>query len=291
MRIDRVSDFRLKLGEGPLWDARGQALYMVDGMGQQVLRYDVATGNLQQWDFPSFVGSLALADEGTMILALGNGIHSFDPRSGALTFLGDPEADDPITQWNDGKTDRQGRFVTGTVATDMKSENCGLYVVDRGDIRQLDSRFGLTNGPCFSPDGSVLYVADSRRQLFYAYDYDGATGTVTNRRNFCSTADLGGIPDGATVDRDGRLWSAICNAGTVACWNVDGTIHRTIAMPTKLVSSVMFGGERLDTLYVTSINPKHLPFLPDMVDDGIAGGLFAITGLGATGIAETLFAV
>jgi len=289
MKVERLGDLRLALGEGPVWHEAEQALYMVDSVGQQVLRFDPADGSVHRWTLNSFVGSLALTDHGRLILAMGSGIHLFDPVSGALEFIADPEAGDPVTQLNDGKTDRAGRFLVGSVATDMKSETCGLYSVERGRVTKLDGGFGLTNGPCFSPDDRTFYFADSRAQRIYAYDYDLASGAVGPRRSFCDTAALGGIPDGATVDTEGRLWSGICGGGVVGCWRPDGTLERTVAIPTELVSSVMFGGADLDTLYVTSIDPARVPFLPGGEDDGEAGSLYAVTGLDAQGLPEPLY--
>jgi L-arabinonolactonase len=56
-------------------------------------------------------------------------------------------------------------------------------------------------------------------------------------------------------------------------------------MPVKLPASVMFGGPRLEDLYVTSIDPKLLGREPDG-----GGALFRITGLGARGIPELRYA-
>ena len=282
MQITRVGDITCKLGEGPVWDPREQALYFVDVMGRQIVRYRLSEDAFDHFDMPGVVGSLGLREGGGAIVAMTGGVALFDFESGAVTPLGDPEAELPLTQWNDGKVDPRGRFLTGTVATDMKSMICGLYSVDRGVITQLDNGFGITNGPCWSPDGEIFYFADSIPQNIYAYDYDLDTGAVSNRRVFANTAELGGIPDGATVDTQGRLWSAICSAGKIACWRPDGTLERVIDVPPKLVSSVMFGGPDLDRLFVTSIDGASLGF----PSDETGGQLFVIDGLDARGVPE-----
>jgi sugar lactone lactonase YvrE len=119
----------------------------------------------------------------------------------------------------------------------------------------------------------------------YAYDYDIDTGEVANRRLFADTRSLGGIPDGATVDVDGLMWMAICEGAKVVAYRPDGTIERTIDMPVKLPASVMFGGPKLEDLYVTSIDPRLLGREPDG-----GGDLFRISGLGARGIPELRYA-
>jgi len=286
MKISRVGDVTCKLGEGPVWDPQDQALYFVDVMGSKIHRYAPATETFDVYQTPGIVGSLGLRREGGAVVAMAGGIALFDFATGGLTAIGDPEADRPLTQWNDGKVDPQGRFITGTVATDMKSMICGLYSVERGLITLLDDGFGITNGPCWSPDGSIFYVADSVPQNIYAYDYDLDSGSVGGRRVFANTAELGGIPDGATVDTEGRLWSAICSAGKIACWLPDGRLDRVIEVPPTLVSSVMFGGPDLDRLFVTSIDGASLGF----PSDETGGQLFVIDGLDAKGVAEPRYA-
>ncbi len=290
MKITQVGELRLKLGEGPVWDVAEQALYFTDILDQRIWRLDPATGATRSWRFDAKVSAFALREGGGAIVALAKGVHLFDFDTGALKLVGDPEPDDPVTQLNDGKADPAGRFLVGSVASDFKGSDCGLYSVEGGAIRKLDGGFGLTNGPCWSPDGRTFYFADSRPMEIYAYDYDVATGQVSNRRLFASTAALGGIPDGATVDSEGRVYSAICNGGVIACWDPDGRLVRTIEAPSRLVTSVMFGGPDLDRLYVTSIDGSHLPFLPpDAPKDPADGRLFMIEGLGVSGLPERRF--
>jgi len=283
MRIQRIGSVTTKLGEGPVWDDEEQALYFVDVLGRKIHRYDHAGDSFQSFETPALVGSIALRnDGGGVIAAFGDGIGLYDLATGAVEPLGDPEAGNPLTQWNDGKADAHGRFLAGTVATDKESMVCGLYSVEAGRITQLDSGFGITNGPCWSPDSKTFYYADSVPCDIYAYDYDLSTGAISNRRVFANTRALGGIPDGATVDSEGRLWSAICGAGKIACWRPDGVLERTIDVPPYLVSSVMFGGPDLDRLFFTSITGSSLGF----ADDETGGQLFVVDGLGAVGLPE-----
>ena len=81
---------------------------------------------------------------------------------------------------------------------------------------------------------------------------------MTNKRQFAAIKGLGGVPDGATVDADGRLWSAIAGGGKLVCFNSDGSIQRRVEVPVPIITSVMFGGDDLDVLYATSIGTKAL---------------------------------
>ena len=291
MHIERVGNIHCKLGEGPVWDVREQALYFTDVIADTIWRYEPGPARLQSWKTPGLVGSLALREQGGAVVALGHGFHTFDFVTGTASLISDPRVPGSDTQFNDGKADRRGRFFAGTVHKRMSQPAAALYRVDVDlEVTQIDSGFIVTNGPCWNPEGNVFYFADSTRQVIYAYDYDLDSGNVTNRRVFADTSALGGIPDGATVDRDGRLWSALCNAGKIACYRPEATLESIIEMPVKLVSSVMFGGPNLDQLYCTSIDPAAMP--PEFGCDVNAGGgeLFVITGLGAIGVPEPRFA-
>lgn len=291
MKIERVGNVRCKLGEGPVWDVREQALYFVDTLAGTLWRYEPDSAQFQSWQTPGLLGSIALRERGGAVLALGHGFHFFDFNTGQATLIADPQAAGGATQFNDGKTDRRGRFFAGTVHKRATEPQAALYRLDADQsVHEVDSGIVISNGPCWSPDGNTFYFADSMRQDIYAYDYDADTGNVSNRRVFANTAALGGIPDGATVDRDGRLWSAICNGGKIVCYRPDGVVETVIEAPRELVSSVMFGGANLDELYCTSIDAAQMPkeFGCDPEDGG--GELFVIRGLGVTGLPESRFA-
>ncbi|MDA8049927.1 MAG: SMP-30/gluconolactonase/LRE family protein [Rhodospirillales bacterium] len=122
-----------------------------------------------------------------------------------------------------------------------------------------------------------------------AYDYDQRTGTVANKRTFCTRpkTDGGGF-DGATVDAEGCVWSAHVYVGKLVRYRPDGSVDRVIEMPVRKVTSVMFGGPDLDVLFVTSMAKPPLPRFPG--DGVLRGSLFAIHGLGVRGMPEARFA-
>jgi sugar lactone lactonase YvrE len=191
--------------------------------------------------------------------------------------------------FNDGKTDRQGRFLIGSACADMENPQPigGIYRLGTGhQLEKLAGDICFSNGPCFSPDGSTFYFSDSVKHACYAYDYDTATGALGNRRLFADIGALGGMPDGTTVDRDGLVWMTIFRGGKVVAFRPDGKIERIIPMPVSMAVSVMFGGPDLDQLYVTTIDPS---FFKEPAEDG-AGYLYVIEGLGTRGLPEQRYA-
>ena len=288
MKIERIDTPHCLVGEGPLWDVAEQALYFIDIVGKAVHRHDPASGQTRSWDVGQIIGSMALREGGGAIVALKDGIHTLDFETGALALLAPARHLHPRAQMNDGKVDRRGRFIVGSGDSDIGDcQPYGtLYRLDADhSLHELDCGIAISNGPCWSPDNRTLYFSDSLPYHIYAYDYDIDTGVASNRRLFADTRELGGIPDGATVDADGLMWMAICEGAKVVAFRPDGTIARVIAMPVSLPASVMFGGPGLEDLYVTSIDPRLL----GREGDG-GGATFVITGLGAKGIAEPRYA-
>ncbi len=287
MITSKVDTPRCMVGEGPVWDVAEQALYFIDILGKKVLRFDPESGETRDWDVPDIIGSMAIRASGGAIVALANGVHSLDFETGACTMLASSTDLNDQVQLADGKVDRRGRFIVGSSDRGMKEARGKLYVLDPGatQLRAIDDDIFLANGPCWSPDDTTFYHADSIRKLIYAYDYDIETGTVANRRPFASTEDLGGIPDGATVDAEGHIWSAICEGAKLVRFRPDGSVERIVEFPLKLPGSVMFGGPALDRLFVPTLSPAFMGREADPLD----GSTYVIDGLGVTGLAEPRF--
>ena len=284
--IERIGDIKNQLGEGPVWDVAEKALYWVDGSAPAIYRLDPKTNDIKTWKMPKAIGSFAIREKGGAVLALSDGFYLFDFGSGEAKLIGDPVAK-AGTHFNDGKTDARGRFIAGTLDSKFASPVGSIFSLDASlKCSVLEPAIGCTNGPCFSPDNRTFYCSDSVSRTVAAYDYDLATGKVSNKREFAKIKGLGGVPDGATVDAEGNLWSAIAGGGKIVCFKPDGSIARTVEVPVPIVTSVMFGGDNLDVMYATSIGAKTLNMEPG--PDG--GRLFAIKGLGVKGKPEPRFA-
>jgi L-arabinonolactonase len=287
MKITRLDVPQCSVGEGPVWDVPTQRLYWIDILEKAVFCLDPATGATQRWSVPQIIGSMAIRSNGSAIVALANGVHTLDFATGECRMLATSPDLNELVQLADGKVDRRGRFIVGSSDRGMKEARGRLYALDPGAtaLRPIDSDIFLSNGPCWSPDNRVFYHADSIRKLIYAYDYDIEHGTVSNRRPFASTEALGGIPDGATVDAQGHVWSAICEGAKLVRFAPDGSIERILQMPVKLPGSVMFGGPELDRLYVPTLSPAFLGRPADPLD----GSTYVIEGQGIRGLPEPRF--
>ena len=289
MRIEVLVDVKTTLGEGPVWDVAEQRLYWIDSLGCKVYRCTANGREVRAWDVPERIGSMALRRRGGAVLALANGFHFLDFKSGETQLIVDPEPGEVSNRLNDGKVDRQGRFVVGSMDVNEEGPNGALYRLDPDlSLHRLDDKIICSNGPCWSPDGRTFYFADSWSGEIWAYDYELDTGSASNRRTFAKLdTSSGGAADGSTVDAEGYLWNAQVYDGRLIRYSPEGKVDRVIEMPVKKVTSVNFGGPNMDILYVTSMSKPPLPRFPV---DGIQGGsLFAIYDLGVRGLEEPRF--
>jgi L-arabinonolactonase len=290
MRIEVLVDVKTILGEGPLWDVEEQRLYWIDSFGMNVFRATADGREIRAWDVPQKIGSMALRKSGGAVVSLARGFHFLDLRTGNVELIVDPEPGRTNNRLNDGKVDRRGRFVAGSMDTMEEGPNGALYRLDPDlSLHKLDDKIIVSNGPCWSPDSKTFYFADTWSGEIWKYDYDLATGSVANRRTFTKVdRSRGGAADGSTVDAEGCLWNALVYDGRLVRYRPDGSVDRIIEMPVKKVTSVMFGGPALDILYVTSMAKPPLPRFPG---DGVQrGSLFAIYDLGIRGVPEPRFA-
>lgn len=291
MRIEIVVDVKTTLGEGPVWDVEQQRLYWIDSFDGRVLRCTDDGRELRAWDVGQKIGSMALRKNGdAAIVALQNGLYNLDLPTGDLQLIVDPEPGRANNRLNDGKVDRQGRFIVGSMDTLEEEASAKLYRLDPDlSLHTLDEGIICSNGPCWSPDGETFYFVDTWSGEIWAYDYNNKTGAVSNRRTFAKVdTSTGGAADGCTVDAEGCLWQALVYAGKVVRYTPDGQVDRIIDMPVKKVTSLAFGGPNLDILFATSMAKPPLPRFPE--DGQQRGALFAITGLGVQGVAERRFA-
>lgn len=289
-RVTRLTATPDLLGESPVWDPEAQCLWWIDGVAGKVRRMRV-TGNTpaeaESFSFDGHVGSIALADEGCLIVALDHEVLLFSPDEPVRLVLLRLEEADPRMRLNDGKTDRHGRFLVAGMGRGGEAIGALHRICHNRDHAILHDGLTVGNGICFSPDGRVLYFTDTPARKVLACDYDPVTGATSKLRVHIDTAELGSGVDGATVDREGNLWAALIRTARIGCFDPSGRLLRSIAAPTDLPSSLAFGGPAMDRLFVTSIRDSGTGRA--VSQHPLGGHLFVIDGLGATGIPETRF--
>jgi len=286
MTVTCVANTEDVLGEVPRWHQTEQALYWIDALKPAIHRLDPATGALESWTPPEKLGSFAPSAGGGLIIAGRNGFALYDPRNGTFERIADPENKAEENILNDGRCDSRGRFWAGSMTKTMQRASGKLYRVDKGSLEACDDKIWVSNGVAWSPDDRTMYFADSHVHTIFAYDYDLATGALGKRRVFADTSDRAGVPDGASTDVEGFLWSAHFDGACLVRYAPDGRVDRTVAMPVSRPTAVAFGGPDLRTMYVTTARFRLAA--DKLAAEPHAGGLLALD-VGVKGLPEPMY--
>jgi len=289
--MERVSGVQCTVGESPAWDAAHQAWFWVDIPAKRIWRLD-ASGNSRYWEVPEMAACVAPRPGGGLIAGMETGMFSVTLSDGpvAKTELLAKPAEGALgagMRFNDGRTDRQGRFWSGTMFMDMSAAKAvgQLYRYDaRGLSEPVVEGLVTQNGLSWSPDGKTMYLSDSHpssRQI-WAFDYDTGDGVPTNRRAFANLGDHVGRPDGAVVDADGCYWICANDAGCLLRFTPEGKLDRRVDVPFAKPSMCTFGGADLKTLLVTSI-------VSGKAEDAEWGGAVILLRPGVQGLADSPF--
>jgi L-arabinonolactonase len=289
-------DSRCTLGEGIVWWAARKTLLWTDIQSSRLWLHTPADAVTRSWALPDRLGSMAICASGALLLGLAKGLCFADVDASIgddLLVTGAATPVDPAiatTRVNDGRTDRAGNFVFGTMNEDEREKPLGSFY-------QYSSAFGLrrldlggvhiANSICFSLDGRTMYFCDSNSRRIMCCAYDAASAEVADVREFVAFGPHQGKPDGSVIDSDDCLWNAEWGAARVRRYTTDGRIERSIAVPARNPTCVVFGGVEMDDLFITSarqeMTPEELAHTPD------AGSVYLSAHLGVHGVPDALF--
>lgn len=253
--IECLVDSRCLLGESPVWDGAGNRVLWADIEGPSIHAYSLATKHHEQWSLPSKVGSFGLCDNGRLVVGLATGVYLFDLESGALDFLVDPEPDRPTNRLNDGKVGPDGAFWVGSMDERPQREPvAALYrVTADGGCEAKITGITVSNGLAWSGDARHMFHSDSRGPWIDRYDFDMATGGLSNRTRIADLTEQQGRPDGAATDSAGGYWSCGISAARLNRFTADGTLTETVPVPVTSPTMCCFGGDDMRTLFLTSL--------------------------------------
>jgi len=272
--VELVIDSKSDLGEGAIWNYKTGELIWVNITGKILNFYNPKTGNNKEMFTGQMIGTVVPCDNDLVLVALKNGIYSFDPLTGTKKLIVNPEEDLPDNRFNDGKCDPAGRFWAGTMNMNDEKGAGNLYRLDKdSSIHKMIENVSISNGIAWSPDADKMYYIDTPTQKVMSYDYDNETGEISNPKVAVEISSDLGSPDGMTIDAEGNLWIALWGGSAVSCWNPEtGELLRMVEVPAKNVTSCAFGDDDLGTLYITTARTnttdEELKKFPD------AGGVF-----------------
>lgn len=286
-------DGRCELAECPLWCEREQVLWWTDIESSRLWQLRFSDQRLRHWRLPQRCGSFALCQSGRLLLGLAKGLYLADVGGHAdqpvLTPLAPVEADRPALRVNDGRADRDGNFVFGTLNQDPRRQPSGsFYQYSQGHgLRRLAlGGVAIPNSLAFSPDGQWLYFCDSLQGRIMRCRYDARSAAVGPAQGLARVS-APASPDGAAVDRDGGLWSAQWGAGRVVRYDGHGRIDHVVAVPASHVSCATFAGPGLDRLCIATARVELAPERRRC--EPHAGGIFSAQVAGIAGLPEARF--
>jgi D-xylonolactonase len=224
------------------------------------------------------LGGFTIQSDGALLLFMAGGTIKIW-RDGVFTTLIAEIPEERETRFNDVFADPVGRVFCGTMPTTDRPGR--LYRLDPGGtLTKLLDGIGCSNGMGLTPDHRQLYYTDSDAREIYLFDYDVASGAISNQRLFANNPPEEGLPDGMTVDAQGYVWSARWDGGCLVRYTPDGMLERRVSFPAKKVSSVIFGGPDYTDMYITTAGGDH------KAEEGVdAGALFRLN-LGIKGVPE-----
>ena len=288
MKAALLVDSKCTLAEGIQWRGDQQRLWWTDIHGRLLWSCDEDGENIERIETPERLASFAFDPKGHLLAAFESGLFKWDLERDRLERLSDFEPSHPTSRMNDGRCDRQGRFLAGGMDEDALKQTSSLIRYDSTRVETLRGEIGCSNSICFSPDGRQMYFTDTPTRTILRMPYDVETGKVGAAKVFLSLQeDQEGYPDGSCVDADGAVWNARFNGFCVQQTHADGTAGLRIDLPVPQVTCACFGGTNLDRLYITTARERMS--VDDLERYPLSGGVF-VAETSVVGLPESRFA-
>ena len=250
IKAEQVTAADAHHGEGPVWHPGWGGLRWVDMLAGDILHLD-PNGRVERWHVGTVAAVLRPRRDGGLVIATEDRFALAETAGGPVTTL--PAVfDDPALRFNEGGCDPDGNLLVGTMAYD---ETPGAGTVYRlaadHTVHVVIGAVTVSNGLAWTADGTTAFYADSPTSRIDRFDWNRAQG-LHNRRPFVSIAPGDGVPDGLTVDADGRVWVALYNGAAVRAYDSEGALVETVELPVPKVTACTFGGRELEQLFITT---------------------------------------
>jgi sugar lactone lactonase YvrE len=263
-------------GEGAVWSRSWGGLRWVDMLAGEYLTRNDATGQISRDSSGSPIAALVRPRYGGGVVIATERGFTLEDLDGTRTQLPDLWSD-AGRRMNEGGCAPDGSLYCGSLGYGAPAGAGSLYrlAADHA-VSVIFSGVTISNGLGFSPDGALMYYVDTPTRRIDVFTM--AEGRPVDRRPFAEVGDVAGNPDGLTVASDGSVWVALYGGSAVRGFNRSGEVVDVVELPVTNVTSCAFGGDSLDTLYITTSREN----LPDD-EQPEAGAVFAcrpgVTGL------------
>ena len=276
------------LGEGAIWNYKTSELYWIDIEKKTLNIYNPKTKINNSINMPSRIGTVVPFTDNEVVSALEDGVYKTNLKTGASTLFVDMKQALTDNRLNDGKCDPSGRFWVGSMHLEQIEGRAKLYSINNeGELNMKIDSVTISNGIVWTADKTKMYYIDTPTSEIKVYDFDNATGKISNGKVAVKIAEDLGFPDGMTIDENDMLWVGMWNGNAVIQFNpITGKVIQKIEVPAHNITSCAFGGPDLKTLYITSARV-------DMTDEELqqyplAGSVFKVTP-GVKGVKSSFY--
>lgn len=296
-QLDLMLSQSAELGEGLQWHGGSQRWWWTDIEGSSLQAWSPASGLLVA-RLPDRLGCFAPTRSGKLLLGLAKrlalaslpDLQASGTLSPALQQLVAVDASEPRTRVNDGRCDRSGNLVFGTLNEAPERRPIGSfyqYSARHGLRRLALPAVAIANSVCFSLDGRTLYFCDTLSRLIQQCDYDAESAQVANIRPFVEVGDENAWPDGSVIDAEGCLWNAQWGGAQIVRYDPQGLLMQRYAVPVKNPSCPAIGGVAGDELFVTTARQDMSR--AELAAQPLAGSLFGLRLPRPLAVPEPLF--
>lgn len=243
------------LGEGAFWNYKTQELLWIDIEQQQLHVFDPSANTNKTIQMPNKIGTVVPSEDGnTAIVALSDGIYKVNMHTHELALLSAIESTTIENRFNDGKCDPNGNLWVGSMHLKQEKPNAKLYKVSsNGSTTAMLDQITISNGIVWTKEGTTMYYIDTPTGVIKGFDFNVKNNTISNERIAVKVDPKDGFPDGMAIDENDNLWVGMWNGNAVAQFNPrTGQLLSKIKVPAHNVTSCAFGGENLETLYITT---------------------------------------
>ncbi|MUU79129.1 SMP-30/gluconolactonase/LRE family protein [Winogradskyella endarachnes] len=279
---------KAKLGEGAIWNDKTKELYWIDIEGKSLNIYNPKTNINKVLKTPSRVGTVVPKNKTEALVALEDGIHTINLKTGSTSLFLNMKDDLKGKRLNDGKCDPSGRFWVGSMHFNQTKGEAKLFcVTNKPELETKIDSVTISNGIVWTSDKQTMYYIDTPTSQIKAYDFNNDTGAISNERIAVEIPEELGYPDGMTIDKEDMLWVGMWNGNAVIRFNPNtGKVLKRIEVPAHNITSCAFGGDNLEILFITSARVDMT--VEELENYPLAGSIFKVVP-GVKGVKSNFF--
>lgn len=244
---------KASLAEGPIWNHETGELTFIDILARKIFIYKNKK-KLKKYKFNKIISSFLPSKKNEWIACSGSEIlrlKIYQNKFFVKKIKVIKQKKD--NRLNDASIDNQGRLWASTMDTKEISKSGNLlFFKNINTPKILLGNFIIGNGIDWSPCGKIMYFAVSDKRKIYKFRYHKKNGEINKKEIFANIPFEKGNPDGLCVDSEGLVWVACWDGNCIIRFKKSGKIDKIIKMPISRPTSICFGGENLNTLFVTS---------------------------------------